>query len=104
MINNIKSILVGTLVAATFTLSACSSTDANKQQVANTAVDKDGLPVLTDEQKDDGIICVRKPVTGSRLSKKYCSTPEQRARAQSEAQRTTQEVMRKSTGPTISDF
>lgn len=104
MTSRTRLLLLAPLVATALTLGACSSTDANKQQVANTAVDKDGLPILTDEQKDDGIICVRKPVTGSRVSKKYCTTPEQRARAQSEAQRTTQEVMRKSTGPTISEY
>ena len=103
MTSRTRLLILGPLVAAAFTLGACSS-NTDKQQVANAQVDKDGLPVLTDEQKDEGIICVRKPVTGSRVSKKYCSTPEQRARAQSEAQRTTQEVMRKSTGPTISEF
>ncbi len=98
-----RSFFIVSLVAMALVVGACTSTDANKQQVANAAVDKDGLPVLTEEQKADGIICVRKPVTGSRISKKSCSTPEQRERAQSEAQRQALDVQRTSTSPTISE-
>lgn len=104
MSSTARPFFIAPLFAVALILGACSSTDADKQQVASVPLDKDGLPVLTDEQKEDGVICVRKPVTGSRLSKKYCSTAEQRARAQSEAQRTSAEVLRKSTGPTITQY
>jgi hypothetical protein len=49
-------------------------------------VDRDGLPVLTEDQQEAGIICKREPVTGTRISKKVCTTKEQRELAQQRAQ------------------
>ena len=87
------------LLVVALGLSACSTTD--KQQAAANPVDKDGLPILTDEQKDAGIICTSEPVTGSRLSKKKCTTPEQRERDKKMGQEQVQETQRRNTGPTI---
>lgn len=98
-----KLIVAIPLLAMALVVGACSTTDSEKQQVAQVAVDKDGLPILTDKQKEDGIICVRTPVTGSRISKKVCSTPEQRERLQREGQNQALDVQRRSTSPTISE-
>lgn len=64
------------LMVLALTCTACST--AEQQRAAPSPVDARGLPVLTDEQKDAGIICVREPVIGSRISRKSCTTKEQR--------------------------
>ncbi len=93
------------LLAVIITCTACSTADTqqHQQQVAETAVDKDGLPILTEDQKDAGIICVREPVTGTRISKKSCTTREQRERAQRLSQEDLQNTQRRQTSSTISD-
>lgn len=91
------------LLAVILTCSACSSTETQQQQVAGNPVDKDGLPILTDEQKEAGIICVREPVTGTRISKKSCTTREQREQAQRMSQEDLLNSQRRQTSSTISD-
>ncbi len=91
------------LLALIITCTACSSTETQQQQVASNAVDKDGLPILTDEQKDAGIICVREPVTGTRISKKSCTTREQREQAQRRSQEDLMNSQRRQTSSTISN-
>ena len=82
----------------------CSTTEQQaQQQVAENAVDKDGLPILTDEQKEAGIICVREPVTGTRISKKSCTTAAQREYAKQLSQEDLINTQRRSAGPTIQD-
>ena len=68
-------------------MAACTPT-ASEQQLTKgqNPVDRDGLPVLTEEQQEAGIICKREPVTGTRISKKVCTTKEQRELAQRKAQ------------------
>lgn len=91
------------LLALILASTGCSTTEqqAQQQQVAENPVDKDGLPVLTDEQKDAGIICVREPVTGTRISRKTCTTAEQRAYARRISQEEHMDTQRRAAGPTI---
>lgn len=88
------------VIALCFT--GCSSTEEQKQQVAGgQPVDSDGLPILTDKQKEDGIICKSEPVTGTRISKKSCTTREQREANQRAAQEDLQRTKNRASGPTI---
>lgn len=91
------------LLSLILACTGCSTTEqqAQLQQVAEDSVDKDGLPILTDEQKDAGIICVREPVTGTRISKKSCTTPEQREYAKRISQEELMDTQRRATSPTI---
>ncbi|MCB1854312.1 MAG: hypothetical protein KDI05_05520 [Halieaceae bacterium] len=78
----------------------CATSD--KPQAAANPVDADGLPVLTEEQKAAGIVCVRESVTGSRLSKKRCTTREQRERDQQRSQEEIERITRQKPGPVSS--
>jgi hypothetical protein len=91
------------LMAVILASTGCSTTEqqAQQQQVAENPVDKDGLPILTDEQKDAGIICVREPVTGTRISKKTCTTAEQREYAKRISQEELRDTQRRALSPTI---
>ena len=91
------------LLAMILACTACSTTETQQQQVAGNPVDKDGLPILTDQQKEDGIICVREPVTGTRISKKSCTTREQREQAKRMSQEDLINSQRRQTTSTISD-
>lgn len=93
------------LLALILACTGCSTTDqpAQQQAAAVHAVDKDGLPILTEEQKDAGIICVREPVTGTRISKKTCTTAEQREYAKKLSQEDLVNTQRRSAGPTIQE-
>jgi uncharacterized protein with ACT and thioredoxin-like domain len=88
----------GTIIAVL--LAACSTTD--KPQTAGNAVDADGLPILSEEQKAEGIVCVREPVTGSRISRKSCTTQEQRERNKRLAEEELNKVTRQKPGPVAS--
>lgn len=88
-------------LALLLTCAGCSTTE--KQPAAATKVDADGLPILTEDQKEAGIICVREPVTGSRISKKTCTTKEQRERNQRVAEQELRNTQLRSAGPTISE-
>lgn len=99
MYSKMKTGLHFAVIAAALTLVGCSTTE--KQQVAGNPVDEDGLPILTEEQKREGIVCVREPVTGSRISKKSCTTAEQRERNRQLAEEQLKETQRRSVGPTI---
>ena len=105
MYHQLNKLLVLPLLVAILTCTACSTTETQQQQVApaENPVDKDGLPILTDEQKDAGIICVREPVTGTRISKKSCTTREQRENAQRLSQEDLINSQRRQTSSTISD-
>ena len=74
-----KKLFTYPLLALIMTCAACSTTD-NQQAAGYAAVDEDGLPILTAQQKEDGVICKREPVTGTRFAKKVCTTREQRER------------------------
>ena len=89
------------LVALILASTGCSTTQ--QQAAAEHPVDKDGLPILTEEQKEAGIICVREPVTGTRISKKSCTTAAQREYAKSIAQEDLTNTTRRSAGPTIQE-
>jgi hypothetical protein len=91
------------LFALILASTACSTTDqqAQQQQLAEHPVDKDGLPILTEEQKDAGIICVREPVTGTRISKKSCTTAEQREYQKRISQEELMDTQRRANAPTI---
>ncbi len=56
MQSRISLIGAGTLIVGLL-LAGCSST--GKPQTSGNAVDADGLPILTEEQKAEGIVCVR---------------------------------------------
>lgn len=87
------------LLSALLCLAACSTTD--KPKSAGNPVGADGLPVLTDEQKEAGVVCKYEVVTGSRISRKICTTPAQREREQAMGREQTEEIQRRNTGPTI---
>ena len=93
------------LLALILASTGCSTTEqqAQQQAAAEHPVDKDGLPILTEEQKEAGIICVREPVTGTRISKKSCTTAAQREYAKSIAQEDLTNTTRRSAGPTIQE-
>ena len=86
----------GTMIAALL-LAGCSTTE--KPQTVGNAVDADGLPILTEEQKAEGIVCVREPVTGTRISRKSCTTREQRERNKRLAEDDIDKVTRQKPGP-----
>ena len=93
--------LVISLSIITITLVCSGCTPTGKQQAVGNAVDVDGLPVLTESQQEAGVVCVREPVTGSRISKKVCTNKTQRELDQRKAQDELQNVQRRATGPTI---
>ncbi len=101
----LKKLAALPLLAVILTCTACSTaeTQQQQQQVAGNPVDKDGLPILTDEQEDAGIICKREPVTGTRISKKSCTTAEQREQAKRIAQEELMTTQRRAAGPTITE-
>lgn len=103
MHSGIKQLLTIALAALMLASAACSTTDSTEAKEAKLQpVDKDGVPILTAEQAESGIICKNEPVIGTRISRKTCTTAEQRERLQREAQEQTQHTQRRATGPTIS--
>jgi hypothetical protein len=99
-LNQIAALPLLVLVLA---CTACSTTQKQEQQLAANPVAQDDQPALTDEQQDEGIICKREPVTGTRISKKVCTTAAQRERAQQMGQENLLNTQRRSTTPTISE-
>lgn len=90
---------VSALVLSFFCV-ACSST--SKPPAEPVPYGPDGLPVLTDAHKEQGIVCKRVRVIGSRISKKICTTAEQRERNQQLAREQAEQAQRlsKGSGPT----
>ena len=82
----INKLLALPLMVLVLAGTACSTTQETKLTKMENKTDAEGLPALTEEQQDQGIICKREPVTGTRLSKKTCTTQAQRDRAQAIAQ------------------
>jgi len=82
---------------------SCSSTDTQSTQSAGNPVDSDGMPILTVAQKEEGMVCKREAVTGTRISKKICTTKEQRDRQQQQAQQDLRDNQRINLGPTITE-
>jgi hypothetical protein len=82
---------------------SCSSTDTQSTQSAVNPVDSDGMPILTVAQKEEGMVCKREAVTGTRISKKICTTKEQRDRQQQQAQQDLRDNQRINLGPTITE-
>lgn len=100
----LQKLLALPLLVLFLACTACSTAEQQQQQqVAGNPVDKDGLPILTDEQEDAGIICKREPVTGTRISKKSCTTAEQREQAKRIAQEELMTTQRRAAGPTITE-
>ncbi len=91
------------IISLLIATSACTPTASEKLTYEENPVDKDGLPILTEEQQDAGIVCKREPVTGTRISKKVCTTREQRELAQRRAQEELRNTQRTAAGPTISE-
>ena len=92
---------VTALVLSLFCVS-CSSTATPPAEAV--PYGPDGLPVLTDAHKEQGIVCKRVQVIGSRISQKTCTTPEQRERLQQQAREQAEHVQRisKAGGPDAS--
>jgi len=90
-----KILAAGVIVSVM--LGGCSSTDTLQND--GNAVDADGLPILTEEQKADGIVCVREPVTGTRISRKSCTTRQQRERDKRLAEEEINKITRQKPGP-----
>ena len=87
MPRTLKQLITLPLTLLLIAMAACTPTASEQQLTAGqTPVDRDGLPVLTEDQQEAGIICKREPVTGTRISKKVCTTKEQRELAQQRAQ------------------
>jgi hypothetical protein len=84
MQSSLNRILFLPLIIVILSCAACTST--SEQKVAAAGVDADGLPILSEEQKEAGIVCVREPVIGTRISKKSCTTAAQREANQRAAQ------------------
>lgn len=106
MYRQLNKLLGLPLLAVILSCTACSTTENQQQQAVAAAanpVDKDGLPILTDAQKDAGIICVREPVIGTRISRKNCTTAEQREQAKRIAQEDLANTQRRAAGPTITE-
>lgn len=94
-----KRLLAATAIAMSLLCASCSST--SKPPAESVPNGPDGLPVLTDAHKEQGIVCERVQVVGSRISKKTCTTAEQRERNQQLAREQAEQVQRisKSGGP-----
>jgi len=76
--------------------SACAATQ--RPEVQPTPLGPDGLPVLTDAHKEDGVVCERRPKTGSRVTKLECTTAAQREHNQRIAREQLEQVQIKSKG------
>ena len=103
MFKALKVLIALPFIALLLVTSACTPTTADKLSYQENQVDADGLPILTQEQENAGIVCKREPVTGTRISKKVCTTKEQRELAQQRAQDELRNTQRTAAGPTISE-
>jgi hypothetical protein len=99
MLKHRKRFIAPSLIALSLTCAACSSNDTRTASTPANAVDTDGLPVLTEEQKAQGVVCKREPVTGTRISKKTCTTREQRERLQQLGRESLEDSRRARPGP-----
>ncbi len=88
-----------TLVALSVGCASCSTSGTRTAPATANAVDADGLPILTEEQQAQGIVCKREPVTGTRISKKTCTTREQRERLQQLGRESLEDSRRARPGP-----
>ena len=61
------------------------------------------LEALTAAGQDEGLICERTQVIGSRLGERVCSTRAQREERTRRSREAMDEVQRKATGPTIQE-
>lgn len=82
---------------------SCSSPDTRSAKSEGNPVGADGMPILTEEQKKEGMVCKREQVTGTRISKRICTTQEQRDRQQRQAQEDLRNNQRINAGPTTTE-
>ena len=81
-------------LAISLLCTSCSST--SKPPAEPVPYGPDGLPVLTDAHKAQGIVCKRVQVVGSRISRKTCITAEQRENSQRLAREEAEQMQRAS--------
>ena len=99
MLQHRNSLIATALIALSLACAGCSSSDTRTASTPANAVDADGLPILTEEQQEQGIICKKEPVTGTRISRKSCTTKEQRERQQELARENLENSRRTLPGP-----
>ncbi len=99
MVNYRNRFTASSIIALSLVCAACSSSDTRTASTTGNPVDAEGLPILTEEQKAQGIVCKNEPVTGTRISRKTCTTREQRERQQQLARENLENSRRSLPGP-----